>query len=337
MIRGREIQGISQISLYKNSDVRLVRPNISVENEVNLIASGANSYTISEVRSVPTWERTVSYSKNYKQNYLDEFTFLVAGVENEIPEIIKDMRDNKLGYIADVVTTGRKYMVFQSPVFLNKDNTKQVNSHSWIVSLSYRVPTFLDRLTRLDVVLGESPISITSGIEITGIRKIALYINENVRINRPNPSIENEVDLIAHATGSYTITDVNEQPKWERKVGYSGNGKQNFVDTFTFLIHGTENNTPEIIRNLRNNRLGYICEIITTGGKSLVFQSPVFINKNNVKNVNSHSWEVSLSYREPTFLDKLTKLNTVLMTNSYILGGESTVVGGGVNNALIGS
>lgn len=173
--------------------------------------------------------------------------------------------------------------------------------------------------------------------EILGVRKIALYINKDVRINRPNPSIENEVDIIAHGQGSYIIDQVVEQPKWERTLDYSGNYKMNYVDRFTFNLHGILNNVPDILRNLRNNRLGYVVEIITTGGNSFVFPTPVFLDEQNTKQIDSHSWQVSLSYRVPTFQDKLNKLNTVLMTYSYILGGNNVVLGGGNNTAVIGN
>ena len=158
-----------------------------------------------------------------------------------------------------------------------------------------------------------------------------------MRFNYPDPSKEGEVDLIAHSTGSYVIQDENELPKWERKLRYSGNYKLNYSDEFSFVLHGIENNTPEILRNLRNNRTGYICEIITTGNKSFVFQAPVFLNAENTKPIDSHSWNVSLGYRVPTFQDRLIKLNTILMTNNYILTGGNTIWSGGNNNAIIGS
>lgn len=172
--------------------------------------------------------------------------------------------------------------------------------------------------------------------EIIGVKSIGLYINKDVRIRRPNPSVENEVDLIAHAKGSYVINEDKEQPKWERTQDFSGNYKIAYQDEFTFLLHGIENNVPTILRELRNNRLGYIVEIITTGNKSYIFPNPVFLNKENTKPVDSHSWQVSLSYRVPTFDDYLIKLNTVLMIYNYILTGENSVLGGSANSAVIG-
>lgn len=175
----------------------------------------------------------------------------------------------------------------------------------------------------------------TNGREIIGLKAMALYINKDVRYNYPDASKENEVDIIAHAIGSFLIDQQNEEPKWERTLDYSGNYNQNYNDEFTFFLHGIQNNVPAILKSLRNNRLGYIVEIITTGNQSYVFPAPVFLNDKNTKKVNSHSWTVSLSYRVPTDLDKLDKLNTILMAYSYILGGNNTILGGGGNIAVI--
>ena len=68
--------------------------------------------------------------------------------------------------------------------------------------------------------------------EIIGILRMALYINKDVRFNFPDPSIENEVDIIAHAIGSYVINEVKEEQRWERIVDYSANYKQNYSDIF---------------------------------------------------------------------------------------------------------
>jgi len=173
--------------------------------------------------------------------------------------------------------------------------------------------------------------------EIVGVRKIALYVNEDVRFRFPDPSKENEIDLIAHATGSVVVDDAIELPKWEREVGYSANYKQNYLDTFSFLLHGIENDVPEIIKSMRNNRKGYIVEIITTGGKSFVFPSPVFLSNNNTKQIDSHTWNVELKYRVQTFKDKYTKLNTIFMVNSYIATDNNTILGGGLNTAIVGN
>jgi hypothetical protein len=331
----KEIIGVKQIALYINKGARFERPNVLVENEVNLITTEDSNYFLEDKRSQIKWERTISFSSNYKQNYLDEFTFLLHGFENDIPALIDSFRNNRLGFVVQIITTGNNKLVFQAPVFLNKENTKEINSHSWQVSFAYRLPTFKDKLTLLDVSSAVEPEEIENNTEIVGVRKIALYINKNVRIRRPNPAIENEVDVIAHAIGSFVINEVIEQPRWERSTTYSSNYQSSYVDTFSFILHGIENNIPGILESLRNNRLGYVAEIVTTGGKSFVFPSPVFLENSNVKEINSHSWQVSLTYRTPTFEDKLKKLNTLLMTSSFITLAPNRIWGDGVGNALV--
>ncbi len=319
-----EIQGIQSISLYPNSGIQLIRPDISNENEVNLIADGAGSYTISNPVLLPKWERNVGYSGNYKQNYSDEFKFMVNGIENEIPAIIKDLRNNRVGYIAEILTTGNQNYVFQSPVFLNNANTKQIDSHSWQVSLSYRIPSFLNKLILLETILTNNPDILPVDVEIVGIQRMALYINEDVIYRYLDPSNENEIALVSPVEPFIIINDINQLPKWERITDNSGNYKQNYNDEFTFLLHGIENDVPGITQSLRNNRLGFIVEILTTGNKPFIFRTPVFLNEDNTKQIDSHSWEVSLSYRIRSFLDKLTlterpivEYRNGIVTNSF--------------------
>lgn len=330
-----EIIGLNEISLYKNENVRLVYPDLSNESEVDLTAIYTDDDSVILEMIDPEWKRIVSYSRNYKQNFFDEFTFLLHGIETEITDIIKAMRSNRLGFIISIKTTGNKSFVFPAPVFINTQNTKKINSHTWNISLSYKVPTFLNRLTLLSVNLASILREIESPHEIQGVKSLAFYINNDVRINRPNPSIENEVDLIAHGTGSFVINANNEYPKWERSIEYSENYKEQFIDKFSFTLHGIENDVPEIIEAMRNNRLGYVTEIVTTGNKSFVFPAPVFLDIENTKKVDSHSWNISLSYKVPTHLDRLIKLNTILMVYSYILGGENSVLAGSSNSVVI--
>ena len=171
--------------------------------------------------------------------------------------------------------------------------------------------------------------------EIQGVKTIALYVNADVKFRFPNPVNENEIDLIAHSVGSVVINDQNEMPKWERTVDYSANYKQQYSDTFSFFVHGLRNGVPEIIKAMRNNRKGYVVEIITKDNESLVFPTPVFLDNENTKQDNSHSWTISLSYRVPTFQDYYLKLNTLLMINSFILVGDSQILGAGEGVAIV--
>jgi hypothetical protein len=169
--------------------------------------------------------------------------------------------------------------------------------------------------------------------EVLGLYRMALYINKDVKYNYPDPSKKSEVDLIAHGTGSYVIENYD-NPKWERTVNYSQNYKQNYLDKFIFELKGVENEIPAIIKDLRNNRLGYIAEIITLNNNSYVFPQPVFLSIENTKQVNQNNWIVELSYRVETFKDYFKKLNTVLMVASYLSIGNNAFLSNKNNNVI---
>ena len=122
---------------------------------------------------------------------------------------------------------------------------------------------------------------------------------------------------------------MREQPKWNRIIDYSANYKQNYFDEFSFFLHGIENDVPTALETLRNTRKGFIAEVITTGGNSYVFQSPVFLNNANTKQVDSHSWNVTMSPRTATFLNYLIKLNTLILTGMFILVETGKLLGAG--------
>jgi hypothetical protein len=171
--------------------------------------------------------------------------------------------------------------------------------------------------------------------EILGVQKIALYENSNVVFNYPDIANPDEINAISY-TGSFVVIEEQyELPKWSRTIDFSGNYKQNYFDEFSFLLHGIENNVPGILETLRNNRKGFIAEIITTGGNSLVFESPVFLNQANTKQEDSHSWNVTMSPRKPTFLKGLNKLNTLLMVGSFLIVGLNQLLAADSNTILV--
>ncbi len=164
--------------------------------------------------------------------------------------------------------------------------------------------------------------------EISGLNSIAFYVNDGVELKRPDPNVENEVDLIQHLGGSVVI-EYPDKPKWSRKISYSGNYRQVYQDKFSFFLFGIENDTPDILTFLRSQRKGFITEIITQSNQSFVFPSPVFVSEIYEKKEDIRTWEVVLTYRQPTFKNRLKKLNTLLMVHSYILTGGSNIMGSG--------
>ncbi len=233
----KEIQGIKSISLYVNEGVIYNYPDLSNENEVDVIVLEDAYLTIDQVKQQPKWERIINYSQNYKQNYNDEFAFLLHGIENDVPETIKTLRNNRLGYIAVITTTSNKDYIFPTPIFLNENNTKQVDSHSWAVSLSYRIPSFENKLTLLDISLFVEGIDIpldmstpsTAGFNLTfasgnlfmdwddggglipfvsGVELLKIYTTPGTKNIKISGSLENITAFVADSSKITTVINL---------------------------------------------------------------------------------------------------------------------------------
>ena len=152
--------------------------------------------------------------------------------------------------------------------------------------------------------------------EVLGVSKIILYENKGVKFLRPDISKPNEVNFIWSGSENYVI-DYTSFPKWKRIIDYSKNYRPIFADQFSFLWYGNEKD--ESIQSLRKNRNGFIVEIQTVTDESFVFPAPVFVSEITETEKNVKTWEIILNYRQPTFLNYLTKLNTIIMTGSYLL------------------
>ncbi len=165
--------------------------------------------------------------------------------------------------------------------------------------------------------------------EITGVKTIAFYVDKGVSMNRPDPSVEDEVDLIAHGVGS-VVVDVTESPKWQRGIDHSENYGEIYKDTFLFNMYGTTQETRDTIKFFRENKAyGFITELILLDGRSFVFPTPVFVSIPTEKKANQRGWFLEMTYKVPTKQDYLTKLNTLLATQSYILVGNNLILGYG--------
>ena len=171
-------------------------------------------------------------------------------------------------------------------------------------------------------------------IEAPGILTMALYANKGVKFMRSNIAIESEIDLINHAVASIVIENT-ELPTWKREIDYSDNYLEQYTDTFKFEFHGISSEIKDVLKLLRGRREGWIVEIITVDNQSFVFQSPVFVSKKYEKAENVRGWVVEMTYREPTKLDYLTKLNNLLMTNSYIYLGDNKILGDGTGTPIV--
>lgn len=147
---------------------------------------------------------------------------------------------------------------------------------------------------------------------IVGANSIKLY--ENVGINLTYPDISNltEISEITN-TGFVFEAGLNSNVTWERKTDYSDNYREIFTDIFAFSLFGLEQNTRNNLDKLRAVRTGLIAELHLTDGTILVFPTPIFASKPYEKKEDSKTWLSNLSYRVPTFLNYLIKIN--LITN----------------------
>ena len=140
--------------------------------------------------------------------------------------------------------------------------------------------------------------------DIIGVKSISLNQNEGITITRPNIAIESEINVTYPIKGTLVTNSVT----WARLVSYSDNYKKQFTDTFKFYLYGINPTTRAIIQELRTNRLGFIAELTLKNASVFLFQSPVFVSKITNKKDDLRTWEIEMSYRVPTFLDKLIVL-----------------------------
>ena len=138
--------------------------------------------------------------------------------------------------------------------------------------------------------------------DIIGVKSISLNQNEGITITRPNIAIESEINATYPIKGTLVTNNVT----WARVVSYSDNYKKQFTDTFKFYLYGINPTTRAIIQEIRTNRLGFIAELTLKNASVFLFQSPVFVSKITNKKDDLRTWEIEMSYRTPTFLDKLT-------------------------------
>jgi hypothetical protein len=159
--------------------------------------------------------------------------------------------------------------------------------------------------------------------EIIGVYQANLYINKDVTIRRPDISKENEVDIIAHSQGSFKI-ERQDNPRWKREINNSRNYKEVFQDTLIFELFGLNDNNEEVLSGIRNNRVGFIVELVLKEGRSIVFETPMFISIPTEKPENTRNYRIELQYKQPTFSNYLKKLNTIFFAYNLIsLGGEN--------------
>jgi hypothetical protein len=162
--------------------------------------------------------------------------------------------------------------------------------------------------------------------EPIGLKKLILYVNREVILNYPDPDVDFQVDVITHGFGTYEIKN-NEYPTWERQIDYSQNFDPEYTDIFRFNLYGIDDNTIQILKDLRTTRQGFIAEAQLKNGRSYVFPREVLVSGTSEKPENRNTWQIEMSYDLPTKEDYKIKLNTLVMNNNYIIFADSVHFG----------
>lgn len=164
--------GVYKAVLYNNQNMRFRRPDITKENEVDLVSYSGGAIIV-EYEDLPKWTRERTTGANYKEMFTDSIEFYMKGFNENNNTILKALRENKNGWILELQLINKQNIMFQSPVFLSEAVTFDFNNGVHKVNLSYRVPTFKDYLTKLnDLIFAYSFL-------FFGTNAVAAYDNSN--------------------------------------------------------------------------------------------------------------------------------------------------------------
>ena len=167
-----------------------------------------------------------------------------------------------------------------------------------------------------------------------GVYKAILYVNDNVQLNRPDISKENEVDLISYG-GGVVLIPFEDSPKWTRTRTTGDNYKEMFQDELSFFMNGLSENNNLILKTLRENKKGFLLELQLLNGQNILFQTPVFLKNAVTFDFNNGVHSVTVAYRVRTSLSYLTKLNDLIFAYSFYLVSGDEVLAYDLNNPLI--
>ena len=142
MICDVEIVGVRSLSINTNEGITITRPDIAVENEVNV----AYPVTVLTTTDSPTWQRITSYSENYVKKFKDTFKFYLQGISTTERTIIETLRTGRKGFLVQATFNSGEVALFPSPCFVSSITQKKEDMRSWEIEMSYNVPTFNDKL-----------------------------------------------------------------------------------------------------------------------------------------------------------------------------------------------
>ncbi len=148
-----EVTGVKTLAFYVNKNVEFHRPDISKENEIDLITHGVASLVIAHTE-YPAWQRILTPSANAGNLYQDIFTFSIYGTtENEDNVLAFFQAYRQYGFITEMILIDGRSFVFPSPVFVTEEIEKAKNRRHWPIQMNYRVPTTKNKLLKLNTLL----------------------------------------------------------------------------------------------------------------------------------------------------------------------------------------
>lgn len=324
--------GVFKVTLFENKAFQINRPNILVENEVNIVNYEGSGVIINS-NSDPKWTRTRSLSANRKQAYNDVLNFNLINLTDENRAILKLLRESIYGFIMVFELNNGQSILFIDPVFLRNETIINYDNGSYNLTLTYSVNSLNNYVYYLNDLLDNQSGFYSTTVatcqtfkESTGVYRAVLYNNYNLKLIRPDISKPNEIHLINYGGGAIII-DNSDDPKWTRTIATGPNYKETFQDTLQFNLYGLNDENESIINNLYTNINGWILELQLNNGQNIIFPTPVYLNQDVIFDYNNGNSIVNISYSVPTLQDYLIKLNNLVFAYSFVLIGSDSVLG----------
>ena len=132
---------LASLTIYKNVGLDIVYPDIMNLQEVNIATNGAFELT-AEGLSRPKWEREITNSANFVEQYQDTFSFNLLGLNEDTIAELNKIRDSRTGFIVRALTVEGENLVFLTPSFISNNSIINVNKRSAVIEMRYKVPTF---------------------------------------------------------------------------------------------------------------------------------------------------------------------------------------------------
>lgn len=172
------LTSLSRAVLYRNRNAKWRRPDISKEDEVDLLSYSGGAVIIPSTDE-PVWRRERLTGNNANEMFIDSIEFKMIGLTDTNDQILKFLRETRDGFLLEVQLNNTRNLIMQAPVFLQNVVNFNLNEGGHVVTLAYRVPTPLNYLTKLnDLVFGYSFYFADSSSILAWSNSDPLIINE---------------------------------------------------------------------------------------------------------------------------------------------------------------